>query len=70
MAETMMMGLRLNQGISFAHIVDRCGIDVRQTHADAIADAQSRGLLIVDDIGLRLSERGRMYGNQVFQLFV
>jgi oxygen-independent coproporphyrinogen-3 oxidase len=70
MAETMMMGLRLNQGISFAHIIDRCGIDVRQTHADAITEAQSRGLLIVDDIGLRLSERGRMYGNQVFQLFV
>ncbi len=70
LAETMMMGLRLNQGISFAHIIDRCGIDVRTTHADAIAKAQSRGLLVVDDIGLHLSERGRMYGNQVFQLFV
>lgn len=70
LAETMMMGLRLNQGISFAHIVDRCGIDVRSTHAEAITEAQSRELLIVDNIGLRLSERGRMYGNQVFQLFV
>lgn len=70
LAETMMMGLRLNQGISFAHIIDRCGIDVRQSHADAIASATHRGLLEVDDQGMRLSEQGRMFGNQVFQLFV
>lgn len=70
LAETMMMGLRLNQGISFAHIIDRCGIDVRQSHADAITTATQRGLLLVDDQGLRLSEQGRMFGNQVFQLFV
>jgi len=70
LAETMMMGLRLNQGVSFAHVIDRCGIDVRHSHADAIASATHRGLLEVDDQGMRLSEQGRMFGNQVFQLFV
>lgn len=70
LAETMMMGLRLNQGISFAHIMDRCGMDVRHTHASAITQAQQQGLLEVDAHGLRLSNRGRMFGNQVFQLFV
>ena len=66
----MMMGLRLNAGISFAHIHDRCGVDVRQVHAAAIAQATSQGLLVVDDVGLRLTAQGRMFGNQVFQLFV
>jgi oxygen-independent coproporphyrinogen-3 oxidase len=70
LAETMMMGLRLNDGISFAHIHDRCGVDVRQVHAAAIAHATSQGLLEVDAQGLRLTPQGRMFGNQVFQLFV
>lgn len=70
LAETMMMGLRLNDGISFAHIHDRCGVDVRQVHAAAIAHATSQGLLEVDAHGLRLTPQGRMFGNQVFQLFV
>ena len=70
LAETMMMGLRLNDGISFAHIVDRCGVDVRQVHAAAIATAQAQGLLEVSDVGLRLTPHGRMFGNQVFGLFV
>ena len=70
LAETMMMGLRLNDGISFAHIVDRCGVDVRQVHAAAIATAQAQGLLEVSDVGLRLTPHGRMVGNQVFGLFV
>lgn len=70
MAETMMMGLRLTDGISFAHIIDRCGVDVRQVHADAIAQAGAQGLLAVDEVGLRLTPHGRMFGNQVFQLFV
>ena len=70
LGETMMMGLRLNMGISYAHILDRTGFDIRQTHGDVIAASVAEGLLDADDVGMRLTARGRMYGNQVFQRFL
>lgn len=70
LAETMMMGLRLNQGISHAHIADRCGVDLRTTHAEILDRTVADGLIVVDDHGVRLTARGRLYGNQVFQRFV
>jgi oxygen-independent coproporphyrinogen-3 oxidase len=70
LGETMMMGLRLNMGISYAHILDRTGFDIRQTHSEVIAASVAEGLLDADDIGMRLTVRGRMYGNQVFQRFL
>lgn len=70
LAETMMMGLRLNQGISHAHIADRCGVDLRQTHGAVLDQCVADGLLEVDTVGVRLTPRGRLYGNQVFQRFI
>jgi coproporphyrinogen III oxidase-like Fe-S oxidoreductase len=57
-------------GISYAHILDRTGFDIRQTHSEVIAASVAEGLLDADDIGMRLTVRGRMYGNQVFQRFL
>ncbi len=70
LAETMMMGLRLNMGISYAHITDRTGFDIRMTHGDIITNTIAEGLLSADEAGIRLTPRGRMYGNQVFQRFL
>lgn len=70
LAETMMMGLRLNMGISFAHVIDRTGFDIRQTHGTVLEDTIREGLLVADATGIRLTDRGRMYGNQVFQRFL
>ncbi len=55
-AETMFMGLRLNAGVSFAHF--------------KLSDLARLGLLERDDTGVRLTARGRMLGNQVFERFV
>jgi len=69
-AETMFMGLRLNAGVSFAHFSDRCGADMDDRYAAELADLVRLGLLERDDIGVRLSARGRMLGNQAFERFV
>jgi coproporphyrinogen III oxidase-like Fe-S oxidoreductase len=42
-------------------------LDVYQT---PIAELVAQGLLEQDDTGIRLTDRGRLYGNQVFMRFV
>jgi oxygen-independent coproporphyrinogen-3 oxidase len=70
MAETMMMGLRLNVGVSFAHFHDRCGHDLLHVYGDEVGELVNQGLLAQDQIGVRLTERGRMLGNEVFMRFL
>lgn len=69
-AETMMMGLRLNTGVSYAHFQDRCGVDVLAVYRKEVAWLVEIGLIIQDDVGLRLTDRGRALGNQVFLQFL
>lgn len=68
--ETMFMGLRLNIGVSYAHFRDRCGVDMNDVFGSILGGLFERGLIERDDIGVRLTERGRMLGNQVFAEFV
>lgn len=70
MAETMFMGLRLNAGVSFTHFRDRCGAELDAVYAAELAELVRLELLERDEIGVRLTERGRMLGNQVFERFV
>jgi oxygen-independent coproporphyrinogen-3 oxidase len=69
-AETMFMGLRLNAGVSYAHFRDRCGVEMRAIYADVLAELEGLGLLERDAVGVRLTHRGRMLGNRVFERFV
>ena len=69
-AETMFMGLRLNAGVSFAHFRDRCGADIDIIYGDVLNELAAAGLIERDEQGVRLTARGRMLGNQVFERFV
>jgi oxygen-independent coproporphyrinogen-3 oxidase len=69
-AETMFMGLRLNAGVGYAHFCDRCGADMREVYSAELDDLIGLGLLERDELGVRLTERGRMLGNRVFERFV
>src|SRR5262249_51532980 len=69
-AETMFMGLRLNAGVSYEHFRDRCGSDMETVYRDVLAQLVALGLLERDEIGVRLTTRGRMLGNHVFERFV
>lgn len=77
MQETMMVGLRLTQeGISKSQFAQRFGVSLEDSFAKEIAYCQERGLLewvscgATANLHLRLTERGRMMGNQVFMQFV
>ncbi len=70
MAETMFMGLRLNVGVNETHFHDRCGMTLDAAYGDVLASLIELGLLERDPAGVRLTARGRMLGNQVFERFV
>lgn len=69
-AETMFMGLRLNAGVSLAHFRARCGVDLNAVYGPTLAELTDLGLLERDATAVRLTPRGRMLGNQVFERFV
>ncbi|MBA3947374.1 MAG: radical SAM family heme chaperone HemW [Herpetosiphonaceae bacterium] len=68
--ETMMMGLRLNAGVSYAHFADRCGHELRDVYGVVIDGCVREGLMVADEVGVRLTARGRMVGNRVFARFL
>jgi oxygen-independent coproporphyrinogen III oxidase len=69
-AETMFMGLRLNIGVSEAHFAARCGIRLDQAYGDVLNELLEVGLIERSAGRVRLTERGRMLGNRVFERFV
>jgi oxygen-independent coproporphyrinogen-3 oxidase len=69
-AETMFMGLRLAQGVSFAHFAERCGAMLDTMFGEELRELVALELLERDAISVRLTSRGRMLGNRVFERFV
>lgn len=69
-AETMFMGLWLNSGVGFAHFRERCGTEMRDVLDDELRELEALGLPAADELGVRLTARGRMLGNQVSRALV
>ncbi len=71
MQETMMTGLRLTgEGVSAATFQSRFGVALTDAFGKEIDELLGFGLLEWAGESLRLSERGRLLGNQVFMRFV
>ena len=70
MAETMMMGLRLNLGVADAAFRERFGEGIADAFPAATADCIDLGLLEWAGGALRLTEGGRLLGNEAFSRFV
>jgi oxygen-independent coproporphyrinogen-3 oxidase len=66
MAETMILGLRLNEGIVFAKFAERYGEDAHAKYARQLRESRELGLLELLDERARLTPRGRLLSNQVF----
>lgn len=66
MAETAMLALRLTEGLSLADFAARYGQEFWPTFAHRLDDVRPLGLLQEAGGRVRLSERGRMLGNEVF----
>ena len=70
MADAMMMGMRLADGVSNAAFEQRFGVRLEDSFGDAIRDMSAAGLVVHDASGIRLTRRGRLLGNEVFGRFV
>lgn len=70
LAETMMMGLRLDTGVTAESFEARFGKKLRHIFASEIESLTGEGMLEEDSEGIRLTSRGRLLGNEVFERFV
>lgn len=70
MAETAMLGLRLNEGLSQREFHRRFGRRIVDVFPQAMERCVEGGLVTADDDRVRLTRRGRMLGNEVFASFL
>jgi len=70
MSETMMMGLRLAEGVTAARFGAAFGVPLEQVYGPTIEEFDAIGLISWDGERVRLTERGRLLGNQVFEAFL
>jgi len=70
MDETMMLGLRLVEGVRHADFFRRFGVRLGDVYDAEIAGLVHDGLLEADGRGVRLTPRGRLLGNRAFAAFL
>jgi oxygen-independent coproporphyrinogen-3 oxidase len=70
MSETMIMGLRLCKGVSFEEFEERFHCSVLTVYGDQMRELVGQGLLDMSDKGVKLTARGRLLGNEVFERFL
>ncbi len=68
-AETLMLGLRLDCGVGVAEFADRFGVEPSDVYGTDIEEFTRAGLLETDNGSLRLTPRGRLLSNEVFSRF-
>jgi len=68
--ESFFLGLRLNRGIAVQDIAAEFGAQSVQTVRPTIEELVSDGLLQLDADRIRLTPRGRLLSNEVFQRFI
>jgi oxygen-independent coproporphyrinogen-3 oxidase len=70
MEDTMMLGLRLTDGVSFKEFQRRFQLDLRTLFAAEIHVLAEKGLIVCDSEAIRLSRRGLPLANLVFAEFI
>ena len=68
--ETLFLGLRLNRGLEWAKLVQEFGRDLVAPYPNRVAELMDLNLLVDDGRTIRLTQRGRLLSNEVFEHFV
>jgi len=68
--ETLMLGLRLPEGVDLSEISHRYGVDMREMFSDELAAGIGAGLLEMSGSALRLTRHGTMFANDAMMLFI
>ena len=69
-SDAVILGLRLTEGVSMAALGCRFGVDLGGRYGREIGELEALGLLESVDGRIRLTERGRLLGNEAFQRFL
>ncbi|CAM3944295.1 radical SAM family heme chaperone HemW [Lederbergia lenta] len=70
MEEEMFLGLRKTVGVELEHFKEKYGESLLDVFKSSISEMERRELLIKEEGYLRLTEKGRFLGNEVFQSFL
>jgi len=68
--ETLMLGLRMLEGIDSADVKQRFGVDVLSVFASEVERMKTLGLLQVDGTRLKLTPQGLLLANEVWAAFI
>jgi len=68
--EAWFLGLRLNAGVEIVDLVEEFGPDTVRPALDVATRLEADGLLVSDGTKIRLTGRGRLLSNDVFQEFL
>lgn len=66
MEEIVFMNLRMNEGINRKEFKEKFEIDFYEKYKDKIDTLKERNLLTIDDISIKLTQKGREISNSVF----
>lgn len=70
MGETIMMGLRMLEGINLRNFKKRFGVEIQSTFSDVISKLLNKGLIIFDNGSLKLTHKGLLFYNDVSAEFL
>jgi len=68
--DTMILGLRLLEGVTFERFRQRHGAEMMDVFGDRISRFAEMNLLTVDEAGVRLTEKGLFLANEVYAGFL
>lgn len=68
--EQMFLGLRKIEGVSFAQFEHKFGQTMQTIYGNILNKLKQEGLLEIDEIGIRLTRKGRFIGNEIFKQFL
>lgn len=70
MGETMMMGLRMLEGINLQNFKKRFGVELKSIYSDTISQLLKNNLIVFDDRNLKLTHKGLLFYNDVSSEFL
>ncbi|KIZ55396.1 coproporphyrinogen III oxidase [Bacillus safensis] len=68
--EEMFLGLRKIEGVKSADFQAKYGAAPEALFSTVLEDLEEKGLVVKDDKGIRLTRKGKLLGNEVFQAFL
>jgi coproporphyrinogen III oxidase-like Fe-S oxidoreductase len=66
----MFLGLRKTEGVSIDRFTEKFGKSPMAVFKEAIEEMTQKGLLEVEGSYIRLTQKGKFLGNEVFQAFL